>query len=254
MLKGKLAVITGASSGFGEATAHALAKEGMNLAIIARRLDRLEKVKSELESKYKIHVTCIKADMSRAAELQQTLKALPAELHAPDLLINNAGLSRGMDTLWEVTPEVWDEVIDVNVKGLLYVTRFFLPQMLKHKKGHVINVGSTSSHMCYAGGGIYCATKFAVRALTDTLRIELVATPIRVSMISPGMAETEFSEVRFDGDKSKAKDVYKGIKALTAVDIAEAIVFIANRPEHVNIADLILYPKQQAQAGIVHRE
>ena len=162
-------------------------------------------------------------------------------------------LVRGLKKVWETSPEEWDEMIDVNVKGILNVSRIIIPKMLEKNQGHIINVSSISGHQTYPGGGIYCATKFAVRALTDTLRMELVATPLRVSMISPGIAKTEFSLVRFKGNQEEADRVYEGIEPLSAVDIAESLIFIASRPAHVNVADLILYPTNQASVSLLHR-
>jgi len=159
-----------------------------------------------------------------------------------------------MNKVWETKPEEWNEMIDINIKGILNLCSQIIPKMLKKNSGHIINVGSVSSHDTYPGGGVYCATKFAVKAITETLRKELVSSPIRVSMISPGMVNTEFSLIRFSGDHSKAKAVYEGLEALTAEDIADIIVFMASRPSHVNIADVVVYPTHQASVSIVHRK
>jgi 3-hydroxy acid dehydrogenase / malonic semialdehyde reductase len=250
----KTILITGASAGFGAETARLFAREGARLILVARREDKLKLLEEELRNLHHVETLSIILDVSNSQQVEERLRNLPSPFDEPDILINNAGLVRGMDKSWEVTAEQWDEMIDTNVKGVLNVSRQILPKMLKANKGHIINIGSTSGHGTYPGGSVYCATKFALRALTDTLRMELVATPIRVSLISPGMAETEFSKVRFYGDEQKAKDVYKGIKALEAVDIAETILFVASRPPHVNIGDIIIYPKNQASATLIYRE
>jgi 3-hydroxy acid dehydrogenase/malonic semialdehyde reductase len=254
LFSSKIILITGASSGFGEATARLFAKEGASLILIARRQEKLTKLAIELNELYGTKTLPLALDVSNYTEISEALSTLPSPFTVPDILINNAGMVRGMGKLWEVTHEEWNEMIETNVKGVLNVSRMIIPKMIESNKGHVINVGSTSSHECYPGGGVYCATKHAVKALTDTLRMELVATPIRVSLISPGMAETEFSKVRFYGNEEKAKNIYDGIQPLTAEDVAQAIVFMASRPLHVNIADMILYPKQQASPTIIHRK
>lgn len=253
-LKGKLSVITGASSGIGKATALKFAEAGSDLLLLARREDRLNEVKKICEDKYGVDAQIIAIDLKNFEELIKTLEKLPEKFHSPDILINNAGMVRGLSKLWEVKPEEWDEMIDINIKSILYLCRFFIPFMIKKKKGHIVNLGSIASHYTYPGGTIYCGTKHAVLAINDALRMELVDTPIRVSLISPGMVETEFSEVRFYGDKSKAKDVYKGITPLTAEDIAEALLFMVTRPPHVNIVDLQINPQQQASVSTVYRK
>ncbi|WP_068470879.1 SDR family NAD(P)-dependent oxidoreductase [Candidatus Protochlamydia phocaeensis] len=247
-------MITGASSGFGAETARLFAKEGARLILVARRQERLEELQRELNQRYQAESTLIVGNVADYALMAEQIQRIESRFGMPHILVNNAGLVRGMDKLWEVQPDAWNEMIDVNIKGVLTMTRQILPSMIQANRGHIINVGSISGHGTYPGGGVYCATKFAVRALTDTLRMELVATPIRVSLISPGMAETEFSNVRFYGDENKAKQVYAGITPLTALDIAEAIIFIASRPQHVNIADLILYPTNQASTTLIHRD
>lgn len=245
--------VTGASSGFGEATARLFAKEGARLVLIARRAERLKSLAAELKKSYGTESQIVALDVSNFDKAKKAFDALKEPFLIPDILVNNAGLVRGMAKLWEVTPDEWNEMIDVNVKGVLNITRILLPKMVDVNRGHIINVGSTSGYGTYPGGGVYCATKFALRALTDTLRMELVATPIRVSLVSPGMAKTEFSEVRFNGDKEKSEKIYEGIDALTANDIAEAILFMASRPPHVNIADMIIYPTNQASPNHIHR-
>lgn len=246
-------LITGASAGFGAATAQLFAQEGARLILTARRGEKLKKLTEELKDSYGTECLPLVFDVRDEERVRMELNALPDSFSTPDILINNAGLSRGLSKMWEVSSEEWNEMIDTNVKGLLNVTRHLLPRMLKADRGHIINVGSVSGHETYPGGGVYCASKFAVRALTDTLRMELVDSPIRVSMISPGMAKTEFSLVRFWGDEKRAEKVYEGLEPLKAEDIAEAILFIASRPPHVNIADIVMYPKSQASTTLIHR-
>ncbi|MBS0624534.1 MAG: SDR family NAD(P)-dependent oxidoreductase [Verrucomicrobia bacterium] len=245
-MKGKTVLITGASSGFGAAMARTFAREGARLVLAARRKEKLKELAKEL----KTEVLSITLDVCDRAAVERELHSLP---HPVDVLINNAGLSRSMDMVWDTSPEDCDLMIDTNVKGLLNVSRQIIPKMLKAGSGHIINVGSISSHDTYPGGGVYCATKFAVKAITDTLRKELVATPLRVSLISPGMAKTEFSDVRFKGDKARSDSVYENIEALSAEDVAEATLFIASRPAHVNVADLVLFPTNQASVSLLHR-
>lgn len=249
----KTVVITGASSGFGEAFAEGFAKEGARLVNIARRKDRLDALEKRLREMYQVDVLSIQLDISDQDLVQEKLKDIPKEYSSPDFLINNAGMVRELNKTWETPWEDIDVMIDTNIKGLLYMTSHFVPAMLARNSGHIINIGSISSHDTYPGGSIYCATKYAVKAITDTLRKELVATPLRVSMISPGLAETEFSLVRFAGDKAKASSVYSGIQPLTAFDVAEIVLFIASRPPHVDIADIIIFPTNQASVSIVHR-
>lgn len=247
-------LITGASSGFGAETARHFSKEGARLILLARREEKLKELQKELQEAYQGEIEILVADITDFETIEKKLKAIESSFGLPNILINNAGLVRGRDKLWEVNPNQWNEMIDTNIKGVLNMTRLILPSMLKAERGHIINVGSISGHETYPGGGVYCSTKFAVRAITDTLRMELVATPIRVSLISPGMAQTEFSTVRFYHDQAKADQVYEGIEALKATDIAETILFIASRPPHVNIADIILYPTNQATPTLIHRQ
>ena len=247
-------MITGASAGFGASMADCFAREGARLILIARRADRLEKLKKTLFEKYATEMLSLELDVTNANEVIRQLNSLPDEFSSIDILINNAGMVRGLNKVWETPLNDWNEMIDINIKGLLNVSAQVIPKMVQRKKGHIINMGSISSYDTYPGGGIYCATKFAVRALTDTLRKELVSSPIRVSMVSPGMAETEFSLVRFSGDQAKADAVYENLQPLEASDVAEVVLFIASRPPHVNIADVVVYPTHQASVSLVHRE
>lgn len=250
MFKGKTVLITGASAGFGEAAASLFASAGANLILIARREERLRSLAREIQAESHVEVLSIPLDITDQKAVQDKLGALNV---VPDILINNAGLVRGTSKLWETKPEHYGEMIDTNIKGLLNVSYQIIPRMVERNSGHIINVGSVSGHDTYVGGSIYCATKYAVRALTDTLRKELVASPIRVSLVSPGMAQTEFSTVRFSGDQAKADAVYENFIPLQAQDIAEILFFIASRPPHVAIADVVVYPTAQASVSLLHR-
>ncbi|KAI8388016.1 uncharacterized protein BYT42DRAFT_558642 [Radiomyces spectabilis] len=254
-LEGKNVFITGASAGIGEATAREFAKEGSNLVLAARRAERLEELKKDLLEKYpsiKIHVAAL--DISKKAEIDRMMAALPEEFKEIDVLVNNAGMVIGVDHLVDVEEEVFDIMIATNIKGLVFLTQAILRGMKARQSGHIINLGSVAGKQGYAGGSIYCATKHAVDAITKALLFELVDTPIRVSQICPGLVNTEFSTVRFRGDKEKADNVYKGIDPLQAQDIAELITFTASRPARVNIADMLVFPICQADSKTVSRK
>lgn len=253
-LQNKTVLITGASAGIGKACAYAFAKEGANIIIGARRVERLEKIKNEIEDKYSVKVLAIKLDVTNREEVVTSIAGLNDEWKNIDILINNAGLGRGLNKVVDDNPEGWDEMIDTNIKGLLIVTKEVVKGMIERKDGHVINIGSIAGHQAYPGGSVYCATKHAVRAITESLRMETLEHKIRVSTVDPGMVETEFSDVRFYGDKEKAKNVYKGLEPLTGDDIAETVLFCATRPKHVNINEIIVMPSAQATAMIAHRE
>lgn len=253
LFKDKTVLITGASSGFGAAFASSFAAEGARLINIARRRERLEKLESKLRSQYGTEILSLCLDVSDHDAVKKALSQLPETFSTPDILINNAGMVRGLNQVWETPERDWNEMIDINIKGILNLCSQVIPKMLKRQSGHIFNVSSISGYDTYQGGGVYCATKYAVRAITDTLRKELVASPIRVSMISPGMAKTEFSLVRFSGDGDRADKTYHGLEALSAEDIAEIVLFMASRPPHVNIADVIVYPTHQASVSIVDR-
>lgn len=252
--KDQTVLITGASSGFGAAFAASFAAEGARLVNVARRLERLKELEKKLIAQYGTEIISLDLDVSDYSAVEKNLSQLPEKFSVPDILINNAGLVRGMNKVWETPEKDWNEMIDVNIKGILNFCSKIIPKMLKKQSGHIINIGSISAHDTYPGGSVYCATKYAVRAITDALRKELVSSPIRVSMISPGMAKTEFSLVRFRGDEAKAEKPYEGLQVLSAEDIAEIVLFMASRPPHVNIADVIVYPTHQASVSIVHRE
>jgi NADP-dependent 3-hydroxy acid dehydrogenase YdfG len=253
-LKGKTVLITGASAGIGKAAAYAFAKEGCNLIVTGRRENILASLKQQLENEFNIKVLPLIFDVSDFESCNRAVNSLPDEFKKIDILINNAGLAKGMAKLHEVDIEKIEKVIDTNIKGLLYMTRLIVPMMVKNNEGHIINLGSTAGHETYAGGNVYCATKHAVRALTDGLRIDLIDTPLRVSEISPGAVETEFSVVRFDGDTEKAKNVYKGFTPLRPEDIADLIVFAATRPPHVQISELIVMPVSQATGSMIYKK
>ena len=250
----KTAFITGASSGIGEATAIKLAKEGYHLILNARRSERLEKLKSELETQFKIKVLLSIFDVSLRDEVSKAISGLPDEWKKIDVLVNNAGLASGMSSIEEGDMDDWDLMIDTNIKGLLYVSRNIIPLMIQHKTGQVINIGSIAAKETYANGNVYCATKFAVDALNKSMRIDLLKHDIKVTAIHPGAVETEFSIVRFHGDVERAKKVYEGFENLVADDIAEAIWFAVSRPHHVNINELTIMPLAQAQAGVIQRK
>jgi len=254
LLSNKIVFITGASSGIGKACAELFAKEKANLILAARRIDRVKSLAKKLEKDNKIKTKCVKLDVRDFDQVNEVIKSLGNNWKKIDILINNAGLSRGLDKIYEGKKEDWDEMIDTNVKGLVYVTRLVLPLMIKRKKGHVINIGSTAGHDVYPAGNIYAATKFAVKALSQSMRLDLLDKAIKVSSVDPGMVETEFSEVRFRGDKERAKKVYTGINPLMASDVAEAVLFCATRQQNVNINQVILTPLAQASSTQVIRK
>jgi NADP-dependent 3-hydroxy acid dehydrogenase YdfG len=253
-LKGQIVFVTGASAGIGAATALAFAAEGARLLLAARRANKLAEVASAALEKGAPAVHSIDLDVRDYRAVQNAIDGLPAEWAEIDVLVNNAGLSRGLDKLYMGRIEDWEEMIDTNVKGLLYVTRAVVPGMVVRGRGHVINLGSTAGELTYPGGAVYCATKAAERSINDGLRQDVLGTPVRVSTVDPGMVETDFSLVRFRGDRDRAAKVYKGVKPLTAQDVAETIVWVASRPAHVNIARVSLTPVQQANSLLFHRE
>lgn len=251
--KGKTVLITGASAGIGEACARAFAAAGARLILASRRRERLEKLASDLESAHGTACFRLTLDVRRRSAVESALGDLPETWREVDVLINNAGLGRGMDKLHEGAVDEWDEVIDTNVKGLLYVSRAIIPGMVARGRGHVVNIGSIAGREVYPGGNIYCASKFAVKALTRAMKIDLLGTPVRVSTIDPGMVETEFSVVRFRGDREKAAKVYEGLEALRAEDIADAVLWVTTRPPHVDVTEMVVMPTAQATATLNHR-
>jgi len=246
-------MITGASSGIGEACARACAENGARLILTARRKDRLDKLVDEIKNRYNTDIISMALDVRDQKAVESVIASLPTEWKEIDVLVNNAGLSRGLDKIYEGKIQDWEEMIDTNVKGLLYVSRAVIPGMVEREKGTIINIGSIAGREVYQKGNVYCATKFAVDALTKGMRLDLVDTPVRVCTVDPGLVETEFSQVRFRGDNERAKNVYAGITPLTGDDVAEAVVFAAGRPPHVQCAEILLLPTDQAGPTTVHR-
>lgn len=247
----KIALVTGATSGIGRATATILAKNNYKVVICGRREDRLAALEKELSEFTEIYT--LSFDVRDKKAVFESINSLPANFSKIDVLINNAGNAHGLDAIQNGDVDDWDAMIDINVKGLLYVSKAIIPTMIKRESGHIINIGSTAGKEVYPNGNVYCATKFAVDALNKGMRMDLNPYGIRVGAIHPGMVETEFSEVRFKGDKEKAANTYKGLKPLSPEDVADVIHFVVSRPYHVNIADLIVMPTAQASATIVKR-
>ncbi len=245
MLNHKIVLITGASAGIGEACAESFAREGARLILAARRREKLQEVADRLNQEFGTDCHLLELDVRDRDQVNAAVEGLPAQWAEIDILINNAGLSRGLDKVQQGDHTDWEEMIDTNVKGLLWVSRAVMPGMVDRDRGHVINIGSIAGRQVYPGGNVYCATKYAVRALTQGMRIDLLGTKVRCSTVDPGMVETEFSEVRFHGDKEKAAGVYQNFPPLKAVDIAETVLFCATRP-HVNIHEVLVMPQDQA--------
>ena len=246
------ALITGATSGIGKACAYSLAEKSYSLILTGRRQDRLESIQTDIEKKWNVSVQTLCFDLRSKEECQNIFKENSATLEKIDLLINNAGLASGVDPMDTAQIEDWDNMVDTNIKGLLYMTRLSLPHLKKNAPSHIVNIGSVSGRWVYPGGGVYCSTKFAVRAISEGLRLDLNGSGVRVTNIEPGMVETEFSDVRL-GDKDKAKAVYQGMTPLLAQDIANSVLWCVERPQHVNIQELVIFPTDQASVGLVHR-
>jgi len=253
MIPSSIALITGATSGFGKAIADKFASEGYNLIIAGRRQERLHQFSDELKNKFSIQVKPLCFDVRNNNEVVEQLNSLENDWRNVDILINNAGLALGRESLHEGSVEQWSQMIDTNVKGLLYVTKIVAPWMITRKQGTIINIGSIAGREAYVGGNVYSATKFAVDALTKNMRLDFLQHNIRVSQIAPGAAETEFSLVRFGGDERKAKSVYQGYIPLSGADVAEAAWFIASRPQHVCVQDMLIMPTAQGNASTFHR-
>ncbi len=249
-LTGKIVLVTGASSGIGEACARAFADAGAKLILAARRYERLEKLAAELSAP----TLLVELDVRDQAAVAKAVADLPAEWQEIDILLNNAGLSRALAKLQDYDITDMDEMVDTNIKGLLYVTRAVAPGMVARQRGHIINIGSIAGHSTYPNGAVYCATKAAVKSISEGLKFDLNGTPVRVTSVDPGLVETEFSVVRFHGDADRAKKVYDGIRPLTGEDVADVVLFCATRPSHVNINDVIMMPVAQASAGVVYRQ
>ena len=250
-MQGKIVLITGASSGIGAACAHTFAQAGARLILAARRLDGLQDLAAQLPTTTEVYL--IKLDVRDRPAVIQEIANLPSEWAEVEILINNAGLARGLELFPEAEVTDWEEMIDTNIKGLLYMTRNIIPGMLDRGRGHIINLGSIAGLTAYPKGSVYCGTKAAVKLISEGLKQDLVGTPIRVSCIDPGLVETEFSIVRFHGDIAKASKVYQGLTPLSAMDVADVIFFCATRPAHVNINQVVLMPVDQSSATLVHR-
>jgi len=249
-MKDKWVLITGATSGIGRACAEEFAKQGANLILTGRRAERLEAAQNILKEKYNVKVLTYNFDVRIFGEAVKMANDLNESEIVPNVLINNAGLASGKSKIQEGLLTDWDKMIDTNIKGLLYITRAILPMMIQENRGHIINIGSTAGHLVYPEGNVYNASKFAVKALNEGINLDLVGTNIRCCSIDPGACETEFSEVRFHGDKAKAKKVYEGYEPLHAEDIASAVAYVCNTPEHVNITNLVVYPTAQRSAYV----
>lgn len=245
-------LITGATSGIGEATARLLAKNNYKLIICGRRQEKLDKLRRELSAMTEVRTLAF--DVRDNVAVRSAVGTLEGDWHDIDVLINNAGNAHGLDPIQKGNVEDWDAMMDINVKGLLYISREILPGMTDRKRGHVINIGSVAGKEVYANGNVYCASKFAVDALTQGMRIDLNPFGVKVTSIHPGLVETEFSLVRFKGDAGRASSVYKGLKPLTGEDIADVILYVLSTPDHVVIADLVVFPKAQASATVVKRD
>lgn len=252
-MKGKLIFITGATSGIGEACARKFAEMGSNLILNGRNTEKLEALKEELTARG-VEVLTLPFDVRNREEMRRAVDSLEGKWQQIDVLVNNAGLVLGMDKEHEGSLDEWDIVIDTNIKALLAMTRMIVPGMVERQRGHIINIGSIAGDAAYAGGSVYCATKAAVKALSDGLRIDLVDTPLRVTNVKPGMVETNFSVVRFRGDKNKADAVYNGIRPLTGEDIADVVYYAASVPEPVQIAEVLVMPTYQATGTVCHRQ
>lgn len=248
-----IALITGATAGIGKATAQEFAVHGYDLILTGRRQERLLELKQELEAQHEVKIITLCFDVREEGQVKQAIENLPEDFRAIDVLVNNAGLAAGLAPIQDGQIGHWEQMIDTNIKGLLYMTRYVCNLMIPRKRGHIINIGSIAGKEVYANGNVYCATKHAVDALNKGMRIDLLPHHIKVSAVNPGMVETEFSVVRFDGDEERAKKVYENIIPLKPEDVAETIYWIASRPAHVNINDILIMPTIQANATTVLR-
>ncbi len=252
-LMNSIVCITGASSGIGAACAREFARHGTALLLAARRKDRLRSLAAELSAAHGVRTHILELDVTHQHDVEQAFNALPSEWNRIDILVNNAGLSRGLDKLHEGKIQDWEEMIDTNIKGLLYVSRVVAPGMVERRGGHIINLGSIAGHQVYPGGNVYCATKYAVAAISQGLKMDLLGTGVRVCSVDPGLVETEFSEVRYHGDKARAAKTYVNMRPLRPEDIADIIVFCATRPLHVDISEVVVMPTDQASVHHVFR-
>lgn len=249
----KIVLITGATSGIGEGCARKFAQGGYDLILTGRNTDKLEILKKELEAKFGITVLALAFDVRNREAAKKAVDYIPERLKNIDVLINNAGLARGLEPEYEGDFEDWDQMIDTNIKGLLTMTRLIVPSMIKRNHGHIINIGSVAGDAAYAGGNVYCATKAAVKAISDGLRIDVAHTKVRVTNVKPGLVETNFSNIRFHGDNKRADKVYEGITPLNGDDIADVAFYAASAPEHVQIAEVLVLATHQANGTVIHR-
>ncbi|HKK92367.1 MAG TPA: SDR family NAD(P)-dependent oxidoreductase [Longimicrobiales bacterium] len=253
-IDGRTVLVTGATAGIGEACARRFAEEGARVILLGRRVERLEALADELRDIHDAETRIASLDVRDREAIERLRDELAAEGFTPDVIVNNAGKARGLDPVHEGDPDDWDEMIDTNLKGLLWVTRAFLPAMVEADRGHVVNIGSSAGHWTYPKGNVYAATKFGVKALTEGINIDLLGTRVRVSSVDPGLVETEFSEVRFHGDSERARTVYEGYEPLRAEDVADAVAYVVNAPEHVDVFNLVLLPTDQRHSMLVHRD
>ncbi len=253
-IQNQVVLITGASSGIGAACARVIAPTGAKLILAARRIERLEKLAAQLRQEFNTQTYLLGLDVRDRQQVESAFADLPSPWGNVDILVNNAGLSRGLDKLHEGNIQDWEEMIDTNVKGLLYVTRALVPGMVERQRGHILNIGSIAGHQTYPKGNVYCASKAAVRSLSEGLKQDLLGTPVRVTSVDPGLVETEFSQVRFHGDTDQARQVYNGLTPLTPEDVADVVVFCLTRPAHVNISEILVLPTDQSGATLVHRQ
>jgi 3-hydroxy acid dehydrogenase / malonic semialdehyde reductase len=253
-VKNLVVLVTGASSGIGLACARIFAQAEAKVILSARRLERLDTLAQELKKEFNTDIYMLPMDVTDRPKVESQLNSLPEDWSKIDILINNAGLSRGLDKLYEGDIQDWEEMIDTNIKGLLYVTRSVVPGMVKRGRGHVINIGSLAGHQTYPKGNVYCGTKVAVRAISEGLKQDLLGTPLRVTSVDPGLVETEFSKVRFRGDEDRAQGVYQGLTPLTPEDVADTVFYCATRPPHVNINEVLMMPTDQSGSTLIHRQ
>jgi serine 3-dehydrogenase len=253
-VKNLVVLVTGASSGIGLACARIFAQAGAKVILSARRLERLDTLAQELKKEFNTDIYMLPMDVTDRLQVESQLNSLPEDWSKIDILINNAGLSRGLDKLYEGDIQDWEEMIDTNIKGLLYVTRSVVPGMVERGRGHVINIGSLAGHQTYPKGNVYCGTKVAVRAISEGLKQDLLGTPLRVTSVDPGLVETEFSKVRFRGDEDRAQGVYQGLTPLTPEDVADTVFYCATRLPHVNISEVLMMPTDQSGSTLVHRQ
>ena len=253
-IAGKLALVTGASSGIGLSCARRFAADGANLVLWARRRDRLDATAKAAAREHGVTVDVAAVDVRDRAAVNAAVDALAAAGAVPDILLNNAGLAAGLSRLQEGDPDDWDRMIDTNLKGLLNVTRAVLPLMIRRGTGHVVNIGSTAGHQVYPGGNVYNATKFGVKALTEALSLDVAGSRVRISGVDPGHVETEFAVVRFHGDAARAKGLYEGFRPLSPDDVADAVAYVVNLPEHVNVLDMVVVPAAQRSVSVIDRE